>query len=338
MTTNAKYSKARHESGGMHEVITDQLELDLFDSDRWPRKPYCSDDLSSGVYIRSLQSAIKKPYIQANPPHLRVWSIYDIDRPGGAIAWEDANLPPPSWAAANRENAHAHLVWGLSAPVLVDSPDMRQGPLRYLCAVEAVFREKLQADQGYAGLITKNPAHPLWRTLRGPQLAYDLGDLAEWVDLTKHIPKRKPEEIGLGRNVTVFEWLRHYAYRKIKAYKQESRNFVLWQSHLNNKALERNGDLQTPLDGREVWHIAKSVSKWTWSKFYITASDDRFSKLQAYRGQQGGKASGAVRFAASEDKRASVRIMAAKGMTHGVIAGELGVSRRTILRWLDSGV
>lgn len=74
----------------------------------------------------------------------------------GAVAtsaWEGANLPPPSWAATNRENAHAHLVWGLRAPVLVDSPDMRQAPLRYLCAVEAAFREKLQADQGYGGLI-----------------------------------------------------------------------------------------------------------------------------------------------------------------------------------------
>jgi hypothetical protein len=322
----------------MHEVITEQLELDLFDSDRWPRKPYCSDDLSSGVYIRSLQSAIKKPYIQANPPYLRVWSIYDVDRPGGAIAWEDANLPPPSWAAANRVNAHAHLVWGLSAPVLVDSPDMRQGPLRYLCAVEAAFREKLQADQGYAGLITKNPAHPLWRTLRGPQLAYDLGDLAEWVDLTKYIPKRKPEEIGLGRNVTVFDWLRHYAYRNIRRYKTDVSNFVLWQSHLNGKALERNGDLHTPLDGSEVWHIAKSVSKWTWRQFDIAASDVRFSALQSHRGQQGGKASGAVRLAASEDKRASARIMAANGMTHGAIADELGVSRRTVLRWFESGV
>ncbi len=227
-----------------------QLELELVDPGRWPRRPYCADDLSAGLRIRSFKQAITKPYIQANPPHLRVWSIYDVDRAGGALAWEDAGLPPPSWAAANRENAHAHLVWGLTAPVLVDSPDMRQAPLRYLCGVEAAFRERLQADQGYSGLITKNPAHPLWRTLRGPQLAYELGELAEWVDLPKHLPKRKPEEIGLGRNVTVFDWLRQHAYRHIRHYKGDVRNFVLWQSHLNAKTLERNGDLLTPMDGR----------------------------------------------------------------------------------------
>lgn len=318
----------------MSEILSnlnEQLNLDLFDYPaRWPKKPYCSDD-KSARFIRSLSSAIKRPYIQANPPHLRVWSIYDVDRAGGALAWDDAGLPPPSWAAANRENAHAHLVWGITAPVLVDSPDMRQGPLRYLCAVEAAFRERLQADQGYSGLITKNPAHPLWRTLRGPRISYELGELAEWVDLPKHLPKRKPQEIGLGRNVTVFEWLRQYAYRHIRHYKTDVRNFVLWQSHLNGKALERNADLQTPMDGREVWHIAKSVSKWTWRQFDIAASDARFSELQAYRGRM----SGLSRAAKSEDKRASARLMAAQGYSIRAIAEALEVPKTTVGRWVS---
>ena len=189
-------------------------QLELFSSHRWPRRPYCTDDLENGIYPRSLASAIRRPYIQANPPHLRVWTIYDVDRAGGAIAWEDGGLPPPSWAAANRENGHAHLVWGLSAPVLVDSPDMRQAPMRYLCAVESAFRAQLSADTGYSGLITKNPVHPLWRTLRGPRIAYELGELADWVDLPKHLPRRQPEQIGLGRNVTIFDLVRKYAYRQ----------------------------------------------------------------------------------------------------------------------------
>ncbi|MCG9066324.1 replication initiation protein [Laribacter hongkongensis] len=317
---------------------------DLFATDRWPRRPYCSDDLEYGVRIRSLSAALKKPYIQANPPYLRVWSIFDVDRIGGAVAWEDAMLPPPSWATVNKENGHAHLVWGLSAPVLVDSPDMRQAPLRYLCAVEAAFRARLQADSGYSGLITKNPAHPLWRTLRGPQMAYELGELADWVDLPKHVPRRKPEEVGVGRNVTVFDWLRQYAYRHIKHYKFDVRNFVYWQSHLNNKALERNGDLRTPMDGREVWHIAKSVSKWTWRSFDIEASDARFSALQAHRGAMGGKVGGSAggkkgmlsRWGDNEDKQASARLMAAKGMSTRAIAVELGVSQKTASRWTSS--
>lgn len=307
-----------------------QINLDLFeDVTRWPHKPYCSDDKTASR-IRSLRHALKHPYIQANPPHLRVWSIYDVDRPAAALAWEDANLPPPAWAAVDRQSTRGHLVWGLTAPVLVDSPDLRQQPLRYLCAVEAAFRAKMDADSGYSGLMTKNPAHGLWRVLRGPRMAYELGELAEWVDLPKHLPKRKPEEIGLGRNVSIFDWLRHYAYRQIRHYKGDVRNFILWQSHLNAKALERNGDLQVPLAGNEVWHIAKSVSKWTWRNFDLAASDARFAALQAAQRSKGGR----VRSASYEELRADARLMRARGMTLRAIALELNVSLGAVSGWL----
>lgn len=303
---------------------------DLFDQARWPRHPYCTDDLGEGCYIRSLTVALKRAYVQANPPHLRVWSIHDIDRAGAANAWETAGLPPPSWMTVNRENGHAHAVYGLRAPVLVDSPDMRQAPMRYLCAVESAFREALDADAGFAGLLTKNPAHPLWHLLRGPRLQYDLAELAEFVDLRRHSPKKKPEEVGLGRNVTLFDALRHWAYRHVRHYKGEVKNFVAWQSACNARALVRNGDFQTPLDGREVWHIAKSVAKWTWNRFDLDASDAKFAALQAHRG----RASGEARLAASEDKRASARLMAAQGINKSEIARKLDVTRQTVINWL----
>jgi hypothetical protein len=188
----------------------------------------------------------------------------------------------------------------------------------------------MDADSGYAGLMTKNPAHGLWRVTRGPRMAYELVELAEWVDLSKHIPKRKPAEVGLGRNVTIFEWLRCYAYSQIRHYKGDVRNFVLWQSHLNNRALERNGDLLVPLAGNEVWHIAKSVSKWTWNKFDLAASDARFSQLQAHRGKQGML----KRWGDSEDKQVSAKLMAAAGRSVREIAAELEVGKSTVARWL----
>jgi hypothetical protein len=143
--------------------------------------------------------------------------------------------------------------------------------------------------------------------------------------------------VGLGRNVTLFDWLRQYAYRQIRHYKGDVRNFVVWQSHLNSRALERNGDFMQPLTGNEVWHIAKSVSKWTWRRFDLAASDARFSALQAHRGRQGGVASGLSRAAASEDKRTSARLMQTQGMTQQAIADALGVPRRTVSYWLSRG-
>ncbi|MCX7689056.1 MAG: replication initiation protein [Fimbriimonadales bacterium] len=272
----------------MDTIIPEQL--DLFQPQRWPRRPYCADDLSAGLRIRSLQQALTKPYIQANPPHLRVWSIFDVDRAGAAIAWEDANLPPPSWAATNRENAHAHLVWGLSAPVLVDGMGARDAPMRYLCAVEAAMREKLQADPGYSGLITKNPAHPLWRVLRGPQLSYELGELAEWLpDLDRFKPRRgvQPEAVGLGRNVTLFDRTRRWAYRAVRQYWGGGLDgWNAWLSAVNCKALEFNGDFQHPLQGNEVWHIAKSVSKWVWRHFTPQSFADLVARTHTSEVQQ----------------------------------------------------
>lgn len=307
-------------------------QLDLFEPNRWPKRPYCCDDFEDGLLIRPLATAVKKKYIQANPPHLRIWSIFDIDRPGAAFAWEDAGLPMPNWAATN-VNGHAHLAYGLRAPVLVDSPDLRQKPLRYLCAVEHAFRVALEADSSYSGLMTKNPAHPTWRVLRGPTEFYDLSFLAEFVDLPKFIPKRgrNPEEIGLGRNVTLFDWLRRWAYQNIRNYQGGGlAGWNTWMSTCNMKALERNGEFPSPLDGREVWHIAKSVAKWTYQRFDLTASDKRFSELQARRGKQGGLAKGM----ANENKRATAILMHAKGMKQLEIARELAVTDRTLRNWL----
>lgn len=258
---------------------------DLFAPERWPRRPYCTDAFEDGVRIRSLKQALTKCYIQANPPHMRVWSMYDIDRPGGGLAWEDENLPPPSWTTVNKTNGHAHLVYGLRAPVLTVSMEARQAPLRYLNAVESAFRAKLRGDDGYSGLITKNPSHPLWHTLRGPELAYELGDLAEWVDLDRFKAKQgvKVAEVGLGRNVTVFDFVRTWAYKKVREYKGQQGGFVHWQKAVYDRCMARNADFGQPLDSRETYHIARSVAKWTWSRFDIEKSDAKFNKLQAFR-------------------------------------------------------
>ena len=142
-------------------------QQDLFLQNRIPKKPYCTDDLLTGIRPRSYLHAIKHRYIQVNPPHLRVFMLFDIDREGGALAWEDNGLPMPAWATINRENRHAHLAYALAAPVLTADFGGRQAALRYLAAIEAAYRAKLGGDDGFASLITKNPVHPHWELLQG---------------------------------------------------------------------------------------------------------------------------------------------------------------------------
>lgn len=278
-------------------MAIDQLEL--FES-RLPSKPYCSDEKSSGLLIRGAKQAIRKKYIQVNPPWLRSWLIFDVDRENAAIAWDLANLPEPFWTSQNPANGHAHLCFGLDAPVLLGEHD-RQKPMRYLAAVETAMREKLQADPGYSGLITKNPAHKHWRTYWSASSGlYDLSDLSEYLDLPKYIDRKRPaEEVGLGRNVTVFDWLRHYSYKSIRGWKRPEQGIYLrWVNHLYDMALQRNGDFINPMDSKECYHIAKSVAKWVWTKFDIAESDKRFSELQSHRGKMGGRPS-------MEDKQSS---------------------------------
>ena len=224
---------------------------------------------------------------------------------------------------------------------MVDGLGARDAPLRYLCAVESLMRERLQADAGYSGLITKTPGHARWLLLRGPRLAYDLDELAEYLPgLEKHRPKRRAEEVGLGRNVTLFDALRKWAYKGIRGYWGGGLDgWNAWVSAVNSKGLIYNADFQHPLEGREVWHIAKSVAKHTWARF----TPEKFSQWQAAQGRKNsaeaqaakGKASGKARLSASEDKRSSARLMRASGMTFQAIADELGVSKGIVHKWCN---
>jgi hypothetical protein len=201
---------------------TGQPNLDLFaDASRWPKRPYCADAKDSPRRILNFERAITKPYIQLNGPLMRSCLLFDLDYAGAAIATEAAGLPWASWAAVNRETGSAHLAYGLSAPVLMDGLGVRDKPIRYMVAIERMISEKLKADPGFSGLITKNPVHPLWRTLRGPQAFFELGELAEYLPgLEKFVPKRhkRAEQIGVGRNVALFDALRVWADKEIRKY------------------------------------------------------------------------------------------------------------------------
>lgn len=327
----------------MNQIISEQP--DLFNPERLPHKPYCKDAKAAANLIRSLKSALKRPYISVNPPKLRFWSVFDIDRPGAALAWEDANLPPPAWCAVNRENAHAHLAWGLSAPVLTGDAGARDAPLRYLAAIESAFRHTLGADQGYAGPITKNPTHAHWKTLWGPPRLYELSELAEYVDLSKHWHGKgkktlKVENVGLGRNCTLFDRLRVWAYVAIRQYRGARGGLQAWNAWLDEcytESLMFNGDfsmaggewhsLSGPLSERECWWVARSVAKFCWR--HDAEAEARFRARQSEKG----KAGMLSRWGDNEDKVASARLMRAGGMTQAAIARELGVHVNTVANW-----
>lgn len=297
-----------------------------------PHRPYCSDDLAAGVRIRPLKTAKNSRYLQINPPTQQHYLIFDVDRQGAAFAWEDCNVAPPNYAAINTENGHAHLVYKLAEPVAT-SENARLEPLRYLAAVERGYRVELGADAGYSGLITRNPYKS--RTLCLHKHEYDLFELSDWLkrDLGEYA-EQETVIAGLGRNVTLFDTTRVWAYKAIRFYRvpERSRLFDVWRKEVEDYALGINAQFPTPLAYSEVKATAKSIAKYCWK--HDAGAQLRFSQRQAERGAIGGKASGIARAKVNEDKRIQARLLAVKGISTRKIAAELGVNQSTVSRWL----
>lgn len=129
----------------------------------------------------------------------------------------------------------------------------------------------------------------------------------------------------------MFDWLRFWAYNGIRAYRGCRTGFVYWQAECYDKALQRNGDFIYPLNSREVWHIANSVARFCWREDAKHAQ--AFSNRQAYRGQQGGIASGKAR-QPTPDAVAKARLMRATGKSLRDIGKEIGINHQTVANWL----
>lgn len=296
-----------------------------FGPGRLAARPYCANGMGFGLRVRPQAQALQHTHIQANSPALRWRLVFDIDRPGALFAATDASLAPASWIAVNPSNGHAHIGYELAEPITT-SPEGRKAPIRYAAAIESAYKRRLGADARYVGLICKNPSHEAWDVHIHRSKAYDLPELAEWLPGPLETPKKTAEQPGpIGRNVALFDDLRYWAYRQPIGQAQNLEAFF-------RACLYRAAELNVGgLSENEVKHVARSVSKWVWRRFDKEASDERFSKLQAHRGQLSGKA----RLAASEDKRASARLMRSGGMSYAAIAAELDVSKGIVHKWCN---
>lgn len=249
-------------------------------AERLPKKPYCSDGKGQALKIRTAAHALKRPLIQYNRPALIAWLCFDVDT-NAIEALHASNLPTPSLVVLNKENGRGHIYYGLTTPVCRTSAG-RLKPLKLAAVVEEGLRVKLGADEGFAGLIGKTPHHEQWRTFEPKfEAVYDLGELAEWVDLPAKVPKRLGIRTGIGRNVELFDRLRFWSYKWLAEYKSK-KTMTEWSAAVLARA-EFLNDFAAPLPYSEIKATAKSVAKWTWKHYTGRMSDEQFSKLQAQR-------------------------------------------------------
>ncbi len=315
-----------------------------------PPRPYCTNDLKSGLKVRPLPWAVAYRYLQANGKGM-VWTlIQDVDRDIAATAtapeWTLGG-PEADAVVLNPENGHGHLFWYLKAGVTTTSA-ARLGPMRYLAAIEDGLRRAVGGDVGYAGLITKNPVHKDWRVVERHGKLWTLDELGAGLDLSpanakKWVPASLEEAYGTGRNVGIFTEARLWAYRAIRDYWAPD-GHSRWHEAVLEHVEALNRRLRAPLPYSEVRSISKSIAKWTWQhitpqEFRAMVERTHTPELQARRGRMAtnqsdaGVASGEARRVAKEGLRATARLMRAQGVTYERIAETIGVSTYTAWNW-----
>lgn len=273
-------------------------------------------------------------YIQGNQPCMLHYFFFDIDRSDAVMAWHDENLPMPYWTAQTQKNGHAHICYKLEIP-LCTSEFGSQKAIAYASKVQAGLANKLGADVGYSHLITKNPFHKDWRVTFWSEQAYTLDYLADFVELPKKLSK-KQEVSGLGRNCTLFENARKWAYTAVRDYFHQHSSLA-WEKAVLAYIEALNREFEAPLPYSEVKATAKSIAKYCWDKFSINGFSEWQSKVASIGVSKGNTSkAGKARSETYNNLRQEALKLHLQGMKNTKIAEQLNVSRKSIIRWLQA--
>jgi hypothetical protein len=346
-------------------ILFQERYLEAF-RERLPRYPYATDDPRQGMRPRKKERALEHVYIQVGRyPHAIFRIVLDLDEP----TWWDAmdRIPPTLTIPNPRAPWKAHIVYELDPPIWLASPKAHEGqgnPFALVREVDALLRAYFGADPAYNGLLGRNPvAHPY---LIGGGKLWDLPSLLE--ELRELTPRRRAlaylDTATYGRNCTLFDHVRAFAYGVVAMYRGKPNGFelfrqaVAYEAHRLNRELFRDHP-QGPLPPNEVGWVVKSVAKWTFYHYRGTriwpvsgtGRPDRSRLSHAARDlkeplhgqalrqalQEGGKRRGAQRSASAEAKLAeALKRLQARGeaISARALAREARVSPTTASRWL----
>ena len=282
-----------------------------------------------GVYRHSQEDALKDSYIQLNAPNtLSVLSV-DVDKRLGYVG-DYGQLPPPNIACYNPNNGHAHLLYILETPVHI-SPSSSSKAKRFAFLMQTALTWAWGGDWSYVHLLQKNPFSPSWAVLWYRLQPWTLEELSDWFtekDIQKAERKRQAEKIRLvenaeGRNCTLFDTLRHWAYKAIR-HLDDGKD---WLEECFEKAQDINRIFDTPLGSREVLATAKSVAVWTAENIGFKGENKMWNiatREKALKAKDKKK----------NEKKEKIKAMLAEGKLQKDIAKDLNITDRTIRRYV----
>ena len=105
---------------------------------------------------------------------------------------------------------------------------------------------------------------------------------------------KRRNTVGLGRNCSIFETARTWAYREVRHHFGDAEGFTrAVYTHVH----ELNAEFPEPLRASEANAIAKSISTWIITESRLWADgpavyEATFTTIQAARGRKGGTKSG----------------------------------------------
>ena len=301
-----------------------------------PRKTWATENLRHGIRLVPREQAMNLPYLALNSDFSTAWITFDVDRQGAAFAWEDAGLPMPTFAVINPENAHAHLVYRVNYVWHRDEDELHTKAFNLLRLIKLSFTSLLEADPMYVGKITKNPLHPRWKTISGPE--YTLSELADYIPQgmsrtgaeAAHRQARAKQVTDLnGRNCALFDLMRFEAYSRVRDFtaRAEFGDWVLRRC----KALNSGG-----LPCSEVRATARSVAKYVWANKdrplgRKKCTPDQIRQRQQLAAERTNLRRRSCTVARIKQARAYL-IQVGHKDTQAAIARALGVSIRTVQR------
>lgn len=312
---------------------------------RLPRQMLVTNNLSLGLHSEEKTLGVRNRYIQINHQNLTKMMVFDVDNPVSLYDWKYLDIPVPNLIIINPKNQHCHMVYLLDYSNFVCRSE--NGRLKDILIYQAIYNElctRLNADPRYVQKIMKNPFHNSWNTQVLHDDTYTFEDFAKYVDF-KSIKSfegsvARSEESFMreqeGRNCTVFERTRFYAYAVLKSFNfgfssEDSQNFY---NAVFNYAEDINQEFESPLGIREIRATVKSIVNWTLMHFGNASEKKEFEKKDIW-GDKSRANSIKTRSATKQKNIEKAVALKAEGKTITEICQELGRSERMVEYYLE---
>ena len=275
-----------------------------------PKTMLCSSSLKTEnptSYRLEKYIALKNEHIQPN--HENMWKFIIIDDDvNSPDAYLDLPVPRPNMVVINPESGHCQRWYFLETGVSrtpLSKRNIRDYYLSTVFKLTAIYH----GDAAYNGQLARNPLHPKHICLYPRLKPYTLKELNSGMGISKsdyengnpdkseaflriqeycRQNKKMSENMGAGRNCTIFDVLRVKAYKIHHEYGTET-DFAL-DLRFEAQKINKNFFPTNPLPDKEIKDISNSIARYCFKKLCNRNFFSSFIEQQKVLGRLGGKA------------------------------------------------